>query len=1097
MLRVVPHKSAAAARHYYTEGLKREDYYTKGEEVPGQWHGKAAALLGLSGPVERHDFTALVENRHPTTGKRLTPRTKVDRLVGYDMTFNAPKSLSVLYALTQDKSLLHAFRSAVAATMSEIEGEMATRVRQGGRVADRITGNMAWAEFVHFTARPVGGIPDPHLHCHGFAVNLTFDAVEDRWKAAKFREIKKNARYSEAVFHSHLTGALAALGYGIDRTRTGWEIQGVPASVIAKFSRRTHQIDELAEKRGIRDAKLKDALGAVSREGKRHGLAWSDLLAAWSVRLTEEEKLALSKVCYEKGHAPTRRITAAEAVTYAVDKSFAKNSVVLANTLLGEAMRVGVGQLSPEAIRKEMLRHDLLVREVKGDLLCTSLEALAEEVALISYVRGGRGRMAPLALGHTISPHFSAEQQRAARRILESRDQVVGLQGRSGAGKTTLMKELVTAIEMSGKRVYAFAPSASASRDSLREAGFENAETVAHLMVNKTLLAKTRGQVVIIDEAGMLGVPDLWRALEAFGPSTRVILTGDTKQHAPVARGDAFRILQDYSGMAVAEVTEIRRQEVELYRKAIESLSKGDLRAGFRRLDELGAFIEIADEVERYRALAADYLSLSQGGAPPLVVSPTHREGANVTQAIRQAKREANLLGPERELLQLHNLQWEEADRSLPENYSPGLVVQFRQNAKGIRRGDQFRISERLADGTVRMTNSKGDERILNLKEADRFEIYEERKIALAKGDVIRITKNGDTDDGRRISNGNIFSVAGFDRKGRIQLHTGGVLSADHGHLTYGYCLTSHTAQGKSVKDVLVAQAEDSFLASSAAQFYVSASRAKQSIRIYTDSRSGLQHAVGNSASRMSALELAQFSRPEINDMSDALNRDRWRDALRQRRNPAWQENVKTRAGVEKTKTFVQNVVEERRGKTAKKGEVVSWKAYVEMKRSMAGPDGKSRSKGHPSPPGKKGRVNGALIKRSEHSTPVRDQMLAAHAAKKAEGSGKAITPPAANDNRKKSGRPTISRIKVAAKSSAENFKAVVSRGGRKTPEKGPEEVAKRVSKNAGDAPKQHAANKSQNDRTAERRLRQKRQDAVQKPPAPVKNITPVVRKGR
>ena len=75
MLRVVAHKSAAAARQYYAEGLKREDYYSEGQEIAGKWYGKAAAKMGLSGQVKPDEFAALVENQNPGTGERLTPHT--------------------------------------------------------------------------------------------------------------------------------------------------------------------------------------------------------------------------------------------------------------------------------------------------------------------------------------------------------------------------------------------------------------------------------------------------------------------------------------------------------------------------------------------------------------------------------------------------------------------------------------------------------------------------------------------------------------------------------------------------------------------------------------------------------------------------------------------------------------------------------------------------------------------------------------------------------------------------------------------------------------------------------------------------------------
>ena len=201
----------------------------------------------------------------------------------------------------------------------------------------------------------------------------------------------------------------------------------------------------------------------------------------------------------------------------------------------------------------------------------------------------------------------------------------------------------------------------------------------------------------------------MWKLMEIAGSGTRIILTGDTAQHAPVARGDAFRLLQQYAGMPVAEVTGIRRQEGAIYRRAVAALSRGDLRTAFRRLDELGAFIEIEDAAERYRRLADDYLKLNRRDSIPLVVSPTHAEGAKVTDAIREAKREAGRLGEERPFTRFHDLQWEEADRRRPENYSPGLVVQFHQNSPGILRGAVLWVTGEDGHGGVTAMSGNWD----------------------------------------------------------------------------------------------------------------------------------------------------------------------------------------------------------------------------------------------------------------------------------------------------------------------------------------------------------------------------------------------------
>ena len=157
MLRITQQDSAKDAKRYYATA----DYYSEGQEIVGSWGGKAARMLGLEGVVDKESFDRLCDNLDPRDGKPLTVRTRSDRTVGYDFTFSVPKSVSLLYAMTGDQEILDAFRSAVDETMRDIESEMKTRVRKGGKDADRDTGNMVWAEFIHTTSRPVDGVPDP------------------------------------------------------------------------------------------------------------------------------------------------------------------------------------------------------------------------------------------------------------------------------------------------------------------------------------------------------------------------------------------------------------------------------------------------------------------------------------------------------------------------------------------------------------------------------------------------------------------------------------------------------------------------------------------------------------------------------------------------------------------------------------------------------------------------------------------------------------------------------------------------------------------------------------------------------------------------
>lgn len=159
------------------------------------------------------------------------------------------------------------------------------------------------------------------------------------------------------------------------------------------------------------------------------------------------------------------------------------------------------------------------------------------------------------------------------------------------------------------------------------------------------------------------------------------------------------------------------------------------------------------------------------------------------------------------------------------------------------------------------------------------------------------------------------------------------------------------------------------FVASSREQFYVLCSRGKETIHIYTDNRRGLQEAVGNSSTRMAGVELAELNQKEISSMSTELGSKQWRDAIQSRR------------GLDESKFWVKAVANQRQQDPLKKGTGANWKGYIEMRRNLAGPDGKSRSKGHPMSKKKGGQPRGrTLPKTNLHTAPLfAEKMTALH----------------------------------------------------------------------------------------------------------------------
>jgi conjugative relaxase-like TrwC/TraI family protein len=669
MLRMFQNSHPAGAKSYYSTA----DYYTEGQELTGEWRGHGAELLGLDGTIEQADWDALCDNRHPRTGEQLTARTRADRTVGYDMNFHVPKSVSLLYAMTKDERLLDAFRDAVNGTMHDIEREMQTRVRKAGKNEDRTTGNMVWGEFVHFTSRPVDGVPDPHLHAHCFAFNTTWDNEEQAWKAGQFRNLKRDAPYFEAVFHSRLGHRLTELGLEVKRGRHGWELAGVSRDTIEKFSRRTAQIEEKAREKGIDNVDAKAELGAKTRQSKKKDLTFPELQAAWRERMTPQEQEALHALEKKIGGdaEPADNSAAARAVEYAMQHSFERKSVIDERRLLAEALKYGVGKATVEDVHRELQKSDVITAERYGRRMATTREVLAEERKLIAFAREGRGTCTPFA---GTSDRFTRdwltdEQKRAVRHVVGSRDRVTIVRGAAGVGKTSLMQEAVEEIEAGGTKVLALAPSASASRGTLRDAGFENADTVARFLLDEKLQEKAKGQLIWIDEAGLLGTRTMSAVFQTADKlDARVLLSGDRRQHGSVERGAALKLLEDEAGVKPAEVKEIQRQ-AGAYKEAVKALGEGRTAEGFKRLDELGWVREIADD-ERYRALASDYVQAVSNGKTALVVSPTHAEGARITEEIRRALKESDNIGGEARVFPvLHHKSLTEAERGDLVNY--------------------------------------------------------------------------------------------------------------------------------------------------------------------------------------------------------------------------------------------------------------------------------------------------------------------------------------------------------------------------------------------------------------------------------------------
>jgi conjugative relaxase-like TrwC/TraI family protein len=879
MLRITPSTSAEGAKRYFTN-LTRSDYYIDGQEAPGTWHGKGAERLGLSGEVEDREHYAMCDNLHPFTGEQLTPRNKENRRVAFDFTFSAPKSVSVYYELSGDDRVIDAMRSSVNDTMRELEREMKTRVRVKGSDHDRETGNMVWADYLHFTARPVEGVPEPHLHMHCYAFNLTWDDVENRWKAGQFGDLKRDAPYWEAAFDARLSHRLNALGIATEKRGYSFEVAGIPQSLIDKFSSRRNEIEREAAEKGITDPEGKHTIGYYGREHKNLDMGKGELRQIWNARLTDDERSALSDAIHGRAMGD-RAYSADEAKQFALEHSFQNASAVSEKKLKAEALKYAVGSVLPEEVA-DITQHSQVIAKMKdGQLMTTTETVLNDEIAMLEFAKDGQRKQHPFLYepGDDALAGLSQEQRKAALHVLRSRDTVTGVVGKAGTGKTTMMRATRDALESEpGRRVFAFAP-ATQAKNVLQNQGFKDAQTLEMLLRNEKLQEQTKGQVLWVDEAGQISSKSMRRLMDlAKRNNNRVILSGDYTQHSSVEAGDAFRLLEKEAGVRLAKLTEIRRQTEPGYRKAVEAISQGSARAaqkGFDALDKMGCVIEASGK-ERHDMLVADYLRAHDDGKSALIIAPTHAEGQKLTDELRAVLKERGALGKERSFIARKSTRWSDAQKGDVRNYEPGMVVDFHEAVAGLRKRNAgtratsggFKKGEAVAvvgrdNAGVTVMRRDGTQSLLPMDKADRFEVSRTREIALAKGDRIRITKNGEAKvegrkKGTRISNGDIFTVEGFTKEGDIRIEKGKLLPKDWGHMTLGYVDTSYSSQGKTVKRVFIAVGSESLPAVSQQQWYVSASRGIEMAKLYVEDKQEVRDAIARTGQRLSAVELTQ-----------------------------------------------------------------------------------------------------------------------------------------------------------------------------------------------------------------------------------------------
>ncbi len=370
----------------------------------------------------------------------------------------------------------------------------------------------------------------------------------------------------------------------------------------------------------------------------------------------------------------------------------------------------------------------------------------------------------------------------------------------------------------------------------------------------------------MLDEAGLVGLNDM---RDLFGlaaeKGARIILSGDTGQHAGVARGDALRLLEEHSLYRYGQLDRIRRQQRADYRQTVELAAQREPQKAFDRLDALGW---VEEPAQIYEAAATAYLGAKEKGRSALLVAPTWSEIVSVTECVRTKLKASGTVSENEERVSIFDSSgWTAAQKSNVGQYRVGQRILFQKRTGSFRTNEQVEVIEVRSNG-LRVRSEDGKERTFRPRSGDAFDVGECREIALAPGDQIllqanRKLKGNQFSETLALVNGQIATVKAVSA-GQVTLADGRILPADYRQFTYGYCVTSHAAQARTVDLVFLVASSRSAPAIHREQFYVSISRGRQNCRIFTDDKMILRDRIARSTQRRSALDLFKKELAEL-----------------------------------------------------------------------------------------------------------------------------------------------------------------------------------------------------------------------------------------
>ncbi|KOY36928.1 MobF family relaxase [Vibrio parahaemolyticus] len=593
MLTIFPIKNI----NYYSE-WSQFDYYLNNDELPGIWSGYLAHLLGIKGEIGEEHFRNLMNGYSPDGKKAFVKNAGKERNFGYDLTFSAPKSVSILDVFDDSASISIAHDNAVQAALRFIEEKAAyTRRNAQGRESERIPGLLA-ALFTHFESRA----EDMQLHTHCLILNLAI-RHDLTWGTIQGQKLYQWMRASGAIYRAELAQNLRELGYWIEEDNDSFRVVGVPEHICKYFSKRDEQISSVLKK--FNETTSASAIGdhvKLYTRDKKKKTPTSELNSRWQSELTT---LGFSKerAMSIRSNEPTLAEKFCD-IDVAFNELTQNKSIFreqdLYQNIAKQAQLSGdraanIVTLSFRALSSD--RAIILGLDQKENMLLSTSEIIYLEKDLIKLAKKMVTLYHPAPTESdflitsysksdmTIKGALSEEQIIALQNACNNKKLSI-LQGSAGSGKSFSMKALRKAYEKSRQRVKGACIAKLAADNLENETGIKS-QTIAKLLSDSELgkYPLKDIDVLVIDEAGQIGAKQMHSILsQAIKSNTKIVLVGEDKQLDAIEHGGVLSYLSRPDVIGTSRIETIRRQKDLWARQVVTNFRDGNALAALYEL---------------------------------------------------------------------------------------------------------------------------------------------------------------------------------------------------------------------------------------------------------------------------------------------------------------------------------------------------------------------------------------------------------------------------------------------------------------------------------------------------------------------------------